>query len=127
MTTRLPLAVMAAVMFTVPGSLKAQQMASPCNQLAALTRMLRAEYGESAVAVGQQSDGHLLRIFASDAGTWSAVSIAENGWSCIVAAGKRWKILGRPGGEPATGPLTVPQAGIAPIASPPKTLVEPAP
>jgi hypothetical protein len=115
-------------MIVSPGSLEAQQpTAPPCSYLADLARMLRSQYREHAVAVGQQDDGHLLRIFASDAGTWSAVSIAEDGWSCIVAAGKRWKLL-RPGdGSPAAAIVPSPREGVARNASAPKPLEAPTP
>jgi hypothetical protein len=39
------------------------------------------------------SNGNVLQVFASpDTGTWTIVSIAPSGLSCVLAAGQSWEI-----------------------------------
>lgn len=60
---------------------------------------LAEKYGETPVALGLSSTGHLMEIFASSDGkTWSVIFTNAQGISCFVAAGERFEIA--PGVRP---------------------------
>lgn len=65
-----------------------------CNSIVEMAKQLDADYGEVPVAIGVQTDGRLLEIYASEAsGTWTVIVIRPNGTGCMVAAGRGWEIL----------------------------------
>jgi len=67
---------------------------SACATHETMTKQLGIRYDETPVAFGLQSNGNLLEVYSSEEkGTWTAVSTAPNGMSCIVAAGKKWESL----------------------------------
>ncbi|MGH1477181.1 MAG: hypothetical protein ACRBM6_00385 [Geminicoccales bacterium] len=66
----------------------------PCHDAGEIAKQLSSKYKEAPVAMGLQSNGNLLQIYASDKkNTWTVVSTTPKGKSCIVAAGKRWEAL----------------------------------
>ena len=67
-----------------------------CHKTADVTKHLKSKYGESPVALGMQLNGNLLEVYASEEGTWTAVTISPNGMSCVVAAGDGWEQLSPP-------------------------------
>lgn len=72
----------------------AEGVRMPCHDAGEIARQLTSKYKEAPVAMGLQSNGNLLQIYASDKkNTWTVVSTTPNGKSCIVAAGKRWEAL----------------------------------
>lgn len=72
----------------------AEGVRMPCHDAGEIAKQLSAKYKEAPVAMGLQSNGNLLQIYASDQkNTWTVVSTTPTGKSCIVAAGKRWEAL----------------------------------
>lgn len=67
---------------------------------AAVIKHLANKYEEFPVAVGILASGFLMEIYASYEGkTWTAVSTAPGGMSCVVAAGENWESLAPSGGH----------------------------
>ena len=73
--------------FAAPPS-RAQGTCGPRTDLA---RLLSQQHAEAPVALGLDSNGNLMEIFASKLGeTWTLVMSMPNGISCIVTAGEGW-------------------------------------
>lgn len=69
-----------------------------CAPRQVIVDMLQERYGETQSALGLQSDGRVLEIFAAPHGGWTAIVTQPNGTSCAVAVGEGWTItqaLGR--------------------------------
>ena len=65
-----------------------------CSARPFLVDKLRERYAEVPVAMGLQSNGTGLEVFASRrANTWSVVITAPNGVSCLVSEGQSWETL----------------------------------
>ena len=61
---------------------------------AEIEQMLDQKFAEIPAALGLQSNGHLVQVYASkDGATWTIVTTRPDGVSCIVAAGKSWESL----------------------------------
>jgi hypothetical protein len=73
-----------------------------CSSHGEVTKMLNQQFSEVPAALGLQSNGHLLQVFASkDGSSWTIVTTRPDGTSCLVAVGHDWEIM------PALlGPLT---------------------
>ena len=68
--------------------------AIPCHQALEIAKHLSAKFNETPVAVGLQSNGNMLQVYASEEkGTWTVVSTTPAGMSCILATGKGWEPL----------------------------------
>lgn len=64
----------------------------PCSDYKEIAKQLDTRYHEAPVSMGIQSNGNLLQIFASKENrSWTVLSIAPTGKSCIIAAGKSWE------------------------------------
>ena len=62
-----------------------------CGDRAKLIEGLERRYKETPVALGiSQKSTEVLEIFASEAGTWTAIMTMSSGVSCIMAAGHSW-------------------------------------
>jgi hypothetical protein len=73
----------------------------PCHRFDELARQLQQKYGEAPVSLGLQSNGNLLQVFASaKLGTWTILSTAPSGLSCVIAVGRGWEALAAPSGDP---------------------------
>jgi hypothetical protein len=69
------------------------QQIGPCSSREAITQSLAEEYHEAPVSLGVMANGNVLQVFASpDTGTWTIISIAPSGLSCVLAAGQSWEI-----------------------------------
>ena len=66
-------------------------VALPCHDYARIVETLEKRYGEAPQALGLQSNGHLLQVFISAAGSWTILTVAPSGIGCIVAAGRSWQ------------------------------------
>lgn len=102
---RLLLAVLALTV--ISGSALAQTPRNPvrlpCSDYQKIASQLDKRYEEAPVSMGIQSNGNLLQIFASkESGTWTVLSIAPTGKSCIIAAGKSWESFDAVEFEPET-------------------------
>lgn len=62
-----------------------------CGDRAKLIEGLKTRYKEEPVALGiSQKNTQALEIFASEAGTWTAIMTMPTGVACIMAAGHSW-------------------------------------
>lgn len=62
-----------------------------CGDRAKLIEGLKSRYKEVPVALGiSQKNTEALEIFASEAGTWTAIMTMSSGVACIMAAGHSW-------------------------------------
>jgi hypothetical protein len=69
------------------------QVPGPCSSREAIVSSLAKDYREAPVSVGMMANGNLMQIFASpDTRTWTIISTAPDGMSCVMAAGKSWEI-----------------------------------
>ena len=72
-----------------------------CQTHDEIMQMLDQKFAEIPAALGLQSNGHLIQVFASkDGTTWTIVSTRPDGVSCIVALGRHWEALPNPVLEP---------------------------
>jgi hypothetical protein len=72
-----------------------------CQTHAKIMEMLNERFTEVPAALGLQSNGHVIQVFASrDGTTWTIVSTRPDGLSCIVALGQHWEAVPDPILEP---------------------------
>ena len=72
-----------------------------CDRYDDLKSQLGRQFKEVPTAFGLQMNGHLLQVFVSEeTGTWTIISTAPSGVSCIVAAGESWEDLPSPDDDP---------------------------
>ncbi len=75
----------------------AQQV--PCGDRAKAVAHLEKNYSETPVSIGLASNGAVVEVFASEAGTFTIVMTYPNGLSCMIAAGENWEnVVGRVSG-----------------------------
>ena len=75
---------------------------APCKPWREVAQYLGERYSEHPVAVGLQSDGSLLQVFAAPGtSTWTLVSMRPDGMACLIGAGKAWELLKVPNPDPA--------------------------
>ena len=87
-------AVLGAALFSSEADAQTVPSESQCGAHAVLVDKLRERYAEVPVAMGLQSNGTVLEVFASRrANTWSVVITAPNGVSCLVSEGQSWETL----------------------------------
>jgi len=97
------LALVAAV-FTPAAAAEsaAQAVQAPCKPWKEVAQYLGEHYSEHPVAVGLQSDGSLLQVYAAqNASTWTLVNMRPDGMACLISAGKAWEELAAPKTDPA--------------------------
>ncbi len=62
-----------------------------CHEHAQLVKALADRYREVPVAIGLQTDGQLVQVFASsETGTWTILVTRPGGTSCILSAGRHY-------------------------------------
>jgi hypothetical protein len=72
-----------------------------CQSRAEIETLLTQNFAEVPTALGLQSNGQLIQVFASkDGTTWTIVATRPDGLSCIVALGQHWEALQDHSGEP---------------------------
>ena len=72
--------------------LAAPAQAQPvCGPRAEIVGKLSANYEEQQAAVGLASNGNLLEVFTSKAGTWTVLFTRPDGITCFIAAGNNWQ------------------------------------
>jgi len=104
---RVPMAV-AAMGLWVSAAAPAAAQAPPagavepaCQTHNEIMQMLDQKFAETPTALGLQSNGHLIQVFASKDGmTWTIVTTRPDGVSCIVALGRHWEAMPDPVLEP---------------------------
>jgi hypothetical protein len=67
-----------------------------CDQRNIIVASLSEKYGEAAQSIGLDNGGNLLEIFASSAGSWTAILTNPRGQACIVAAGEAFEQVNLP-------------------------------
>jgi len=77
-------------------ALAAPAFAAQCEPRERIVQHLASGYNEKPVAMGLSARGSLVMIFASPAGTWTAVGVSAEGSACILDVGDGWA------GEPPT-------------------------
>jgi hypothetical protein len=77
---------LALVAVAMPGA----AMADGCASREKLMSMLAERHGEAPIATGLTSEGFLLEVTVSPAGTWTIVMTDPGGRACGVAAGEAW-------------------------------------
>lgn len=88
---------LALVLLLATPALADEPQPQPCGKREAVVAFLAREYGERAVARGATDDGSaIVEIFASQAGTWTAVTTTPDGQACIGVSGKLWRLLAVP-------------------------------
>lgn len=79
-----------------------QAVQAPCKPWKEVAQYLGQHYSEHPIAVGLQSDGSLLQVFAApNASTWTLVNMRPDGMACLISAGKDWEKLAKPDTDPA--------------------------
>ncbi len=80
----------AALLFPIMPT-AAEAAPAVCGDREKLIEGLKKRYKEVPVALGiSQKSTEALEIFASEAGTWTAVMTMSSGVACIMAAGNSW-------------------------------------
>tara|TARA_B100000315_G_C14532197_1_gene566748 strand:+ start:1171 stop:1473 length:303 start_codon:yes stop_codon:yes gene_type:complete len=75
------------------------QQAALCGDRAEAVASLEKKYSEKPVSIGLASNGAVLEVFASEAGTFTIVMTYPNGISCLIVAGENWEnMVGRVSG-----------------------------
>ena len=73
-------------------------LAAQCAPKDDIAKTLASNYHEKPVGMGvSSSSGALTVIFASPAGTWTAVAIAPSGSACVLDVGDGWTDASTPG------------------------------
>lgn len=92
--TRILIALVAgAAALTLSVSVNAADAAPSCARRPAVVDGLKRNFAEVPVAVGLQSDGSMMEVFASPkTGSWTIVVTRPNGTSCAVADGENIEV-----------------------------------
>jgi hypothetical protein len=79
----------------------AGELQPACQTHDEIMQMLNQKFSETPTALGLQSNGHVIQVFASKDGmTWTIVTTRPDGVSCIVALGRHWEAVPDPALEP---------------------------
>ena len=62
----------------------------PCASRSDFVALLKDNFGETLVAEGLSSRGHLVEVFVSPAGSWTILLSRADGLSCLVDEGEPW-------------------------------------
>ena len=87
-----PLIIAAALVLLSPTA-AAQNLCAPRTDL---VKRLWDRWQEAQVSLAMINDGRLLEIFASEAGSWTAIISDPNGRSCVASAGQEWTVFDAP-------------------------------
>ena len=71
--------------------------AAQCAPKEQIAQTLASDYHEKPVSMGVSASGGLVVMFASPAGTWTAVSVKPTGSACVLDVGDGWTDLSLPG------------------------------
>ena len=79
-------------------ALAAPALAAQCAPKEEIAKSLASNYHEKPVGMGvSSSSGALTVIYASPAGTWTAIAITPNGSACVLDVGDGWTDTLSPG------------------------------
>tara|TARA_Y100000817_G_scaffold65790_1_gene49719 strand:- start:6882 stop:7175 length:294 start_codon:yes stop_codon:yes gene_type:complete len=85
--------LIAAALVLLSSAAVAQNICAPRDDL---VKRLWDRWQEAQVSLAMINDGRLLEIFASEAGSWTAIISDPNGRSCVASAGQEWTIFDAP-------------------------------
>jgi hypothetical protein len=71
-------------------ALTAPALAAQCAPREQVVQHLASDYNEKPVGMGVSASGGLVVMFASPAGTWTAVMVSPAGAACVVDVGDGW-------------------------------------
>ncbi len=78
---------LATILFSLLPTLAA---AEPCGERTDFLEILLAEYGETPISVGRDSEGEIVEVLTSKNGTWTVIVTDTSGRTCGVDAGYAW-------------------------------------
>lgn len=73
-----------------------QQQTPPCGPRALIVEQLKREFSETPVSRGLASNGTIIELLVSEAGTWTLLVSLPNGNSCFGAVGEMWQAVEPP-------------------------------
>ena len=79
-----------AVGLVALSALTAPALAAQCAPREQVVQHLASDYNEKPVGMGLSASGALVVMFASPAGTWTAVMVSPAGAACVVDVGDGW-------------------------------------
>jgi hypothetical protein len=79
------------------------QQIPPCGPRVAVIEQLERDFSETPTSRGLASNGTVLELLVSPAGTWTMLISLPNGHSCFGAAGEMWEEA--PGMEGGASPV----------------------
>jgi len=75
------------------GASAAPALAAQCAPREQIAQTLASNYHEKPAGMGVSATGALTVIFASPAGTWTAVAVKPSGLACVLDVGDGWTDL----------------------------------
>ncbi len=102
----LALVALCIMLTALPRSADAQFQ---CGAPAEIVSALSERFGEASAARGVTAGGRLLRLFVSEAGTWTILIVLPDGRACVVGHGDGWQrnpalpVVPRTNGDAAAG------------------------
>jgi hypothetical protein len=79
------------------GAFAAPALAAECAPREQIAQLLASNYHEKPVGMGVTNSGALTVIYASPAGTWTAVAVRPSGAACVLDVGDGWTDVSSPG------------------------------
>ncbi len=64
-----------------------------CGARSLFLAKLGERYSESPTAIGIASNGSVLEVLSSKSGSWSIITTAPDGRTCLLASGDSWETL----------------------------------
>ncbi|MCW8861880.1 MAG: hypothetical protein OQK07_05600 [Rhodospirillales bacterium] len=68
-------------------------LSSLCGARGEITDALGKLYAEHAVGMGLATNGGVIEVFASPAGSWTILLTKPDGEACVLSAGESWETL----------------------------------
>ena len=72
----------------IAGTARAESI---CAEHQKIVDQLTSRYGETRQSLGLASNGSVVEVFASKAGTWTILVTDADGQTCLAAAGEAWQ------------------------------------
>ncbi len=86
----------AALLAALFGAIPIVAHAAPCGERTDVLTYLSTKFEESPIAMGLTSDGKVLEVLASEAGSWSIIVTMPTGVTCALSFEGSWsKLLDR--------------------------------
>lgn len=87
-----PLFVLLAIILAIPAQAQGVTMITPiaCDKTETMLKLLSDRYHEQAIGAGINGQGEQVRVFVSDANTFSIIVTKPGGISCFYTGGGDW-------------------------------------